>query len=353
MTTAAHNSAILLTPAPAAGGSAIAVVRLRGPAVAEFLRRFFSKTPQPNRCVHGELRDGDCIIDDPVVVVSEDESWADICLHGGAWVIESALELARREGFEIVPPGTIPLPDAALDDAASIFEKEVLAHLPLARTQPAIRMLLDQPTAWRRAIEQGLDAPAILKDLTLWRLLNPPRIAIIGEPNVGKSTLANRLFGQQRSITADLPGTTRDWVGEIADIGGVAVVLVDTPGQREAADPIERAAIAASREQIETSELVLVLLDATARPAKVMDHPGALVVVNKIDRPSGWDFQSLSAIGISAMTGEGVDELCRAVHRRLGVAGLSESRPRWWTQRQKAVLGESIGNAEAPEKLGI
>ena len=55
-------------------------------------------------------------------------------------------------------------------------------------------------------------------------------VAIVGPPNVGKSTLANRLFGQARSITADQPGTTRDWVGGVADIVGLAVTLVDTPG---------------------------------------------------------------------------------------------------------------------------
>ena len=86
-------------------------------------------------------------------------------------------------------------------------------------------MLLNQPAAWRK----GIDPAAMLKDMTLWRLLHPPKIAIVGEPNVGESTLANRLFGQQRSITADVPGTTRDWVGEMADIGGLAAMLIEYP----------------------------------------------------------------------------------------------------------------------------
>jgi small GTP-binding protein len=350
--TPALNSAILLTPPAAAGGSAIAVVRLRGPSVAQFLARCFSKTPLPNRCVHGELRDGDSIIDDPVVVLAADGLWADVSLHGGAWVVESALALARREGFEILPGGTLPLPDAALDDDSSLFEREMLAHLPLARTEPAIRMLLDQPNAWHRAIDADLDARSILAERTLWRLLNLPKVAIVGEPNVGKSTLANQLFGQQRSITADLPGTTRDWVGEIADIDGLAVLLVDTPGQRDAADAIERAAIAASQEQIQASDLILVVLDATVPPASAIAHPQPLVVVNKTDQPSGWDFQSLDAIPISARTGQGLGDLRREIHRRLGIEGLNDSRPRWWTQRQKAILAESIaGSAPLDPRL--
>lgn len=353
MTPSLSNIAVVLTPPSAAEGSAIAVIRIRGPAASEFLGRCFSKAPAPGRCVHGELRDGDQVIDDPVVVLAEDGSWADVCLHGGAWAIESALGLIRREGFEILPAGAVPVPDAALDDAASTFEKEVLAHLPSARTAPAIRMLLDQPGAWRREIDRGIDARAILEDRTLWRLLNPPKVAIVGEPNVGKSTLANRLFGHERSITADLPGTTRDWVGEMADIDGLAVLLVDTPGQHEAADAIERAAIAASLEQIEASDLIVVVLDATAPPTQAIERGGALVVVNKTDRPFGWDFSSKNAIGISARTGRGIEEIRRQIQERLGVGRLDGSRACWWTRRQRAILVESLNDAAAIEKLGI
>ncbi len=85
--------------------------------MAPFLSRCFSKTAISNRCVHGELRDGDFVIDDPVIVLAEDGSWADVSLHGGAWVVESALALAKREGFEIITGGTVPVPDAAVSDA--------------------------------------------------------------------------------------------------------------------------------------------------------------------------------------------------------------------------------------------
>jgi tRNA U34 5-carboxymethylaminomethyl modifying GTPase MnmE/TrmE len=99
MPAAQSNSVMLLTPRPGAGGAAIAVVRLRGAGVGKFLRDHFSKITRANRCVHGELRDGGNVIDDPVVVVSEGALWADLCLHGGSWVVESAIALAQREGF--------------------------------------------------------------------------------------------------------------------------------------------------------------------------------------------------------------------------------------------------------------
>ena len=315
------DSAILLTPRPSAGGAAIAVVRIRGAGVKEFLRQIFFQTDR--------RRGGACMANFAMARPSSTivwswwiaiNNWADICLHGGAWVIESTLKLARREGFAVVDT-TLPIPAEAFDEAAGELEREVLQYLPLALTEPAIRMLLNQPAAWHEALKSGIDSEAMLKDRTLWRLLHPPKIAIIGEPNVGKSTLANRLFGQQRSITADVPGTTRDWIGEMADIGGLAAMLIDTPGLRETDDPIERGAIAASGEKIREADLLMVVLDATGPAPSELPEPGErrIVVVNKIDLPAGWDFSAVNGIRISAKTGLGVEELCGAILGALGV----------------------------------
>ena len=232
----------------------------------------------------------------------------------------------------------------------------MLMHLPLARNETAIRMLLDQPGVWRAALRSGFDAAEVLKDRTLWRLLHPGQIAIVGEPNVGKSTLANRLFGQERSITADVPGTTRDWVGEMADIAGMPAVLIDTPGVRQTDDAIERAAISASGEKVSESELVIEVLDGTWASRSPGCTSGAwragIVVVNKIDLAAGWDFESVDAIRISAKTGQGIDELCAAIHQRMGIQFLQENRPRWWTQRQRDILTKAIANPAVLEKLG-
>ena len=135
----------------------------------------------------------------------------------------------------------------------------------------------------------GADVVRIRDDHSLYWLLHPPRVAIIGVPNAGKSTLANRLFAQERSITADLPGTTRDWVGEIANVDGLAVMLVDTPGLRHTDDPIESEAIRRSKGQIERADLVVLVLDVTQprdpdQLALEAAHRCALVVVNKSDQ---------------------------------------------------------------------
>src|SRR5215212_1233938 len=128
---AGAGRAILLTPA---GGAAIAVVRLVGPGVGPFLSEHFSRPAREGRCVHGELSDRGNVIDDPVVVLSDHGQQADVNLHGGPWVVQAALELARRSGFEINGSPGLPLPADAVD-AEGELEREVLSHLPMARTE--------------------------------------------------------------------------------------------------------------------------------------------------------------------------------------------------------------------------
>jgi tRNA modification GTPase len=371
------NRAYLLTPP---GVGAIAVVRLVGPCVAAFLQKHFSRAVQPGRCVHGNLTDGDQVLDDPVIVTFDDGRAADISLHGGEWVVQSVLSLATKEGFQLSdaitnqPP--IPL-DAA--DGANLLEREVSAHLPLARTELGIRVLTHQPAAWEEFIRRatpGLaegahlarwiqkaqaikgEIAAILADKGLWWLLNPPRVAIIGAPNVGKSTLANHLFAQERAITADLPGTTRDWVGEIANLDGLAVMLVDTPGIRQTDDQIESEAIARSGEQIQAADLVVVVVDAARAldgdQADVLDAwPDALRVVNKTDTATpAWDLARIGGVRTVGTTGQGVEDLRKSIRSRFGiVAGMDENWPRWWTPRQQKVLQDALGRVELVARM--
>ena len=98
----ASSQAVLLTPP---GAAAIAVVRVAGPRVRPFLESRFARPAKTGRCVHGDLRDGEKVLDDPVVVLHEGGVVADINLHGGPWVVASVLELLRRDGFEVVEAG--------------------------------------------------------------------------------------------------------------------------------------------------------------------------------------------------------------------------------------------------------
>jgi tRNA modification GTPase len=337
---------VLLTPP---GAAAIAVVRIAGPGVTDFLARHFSRAVHLGRATHGELRDGDRVIDDPLVVLVREDA-ADLNVHGGPWVIRVTLDLLAREGFAEIPlqGDAAPLPEMAID-ADDPLEREVLAHLPLARTERAVRTLLSQPAAWASLLARPPQRPEIdrvLADRTMQRLLFPPRVAIVGAANVGKSTLANQLFGQERSLTADLPGTTRDWVGELADIDGFAVMLVDTPGIRATSDAIEQQAIAISHAQAAAADVIVVVIDA-GRPLDAEQHapleryPDAILAINKIDQPAVFDLETLrphDPVHIAARSGVGLDELRRRILERLGCERAEIDRPLCWTERQRETL---------------
>jgi tRNA modification GTPase len=332
------GEAILLTPP---GSAAIAVVRLIGSATEDFLHRRFSKPVLPGRCVYGNLHDNGRLIDQAVVVLCR-PGVADINVHGGVWVVKSVLALAEADGFATATNVDPPLPAPAVDGENPIW-MEVLQHLPLARTELAIRILLAQPQAWEK-FEQFSDQQRrqILQDQSLKWLLSLPRVAIVGAANVGKSTLANRLFGQERSITADLPGTTRDWVGEMANIDGLAVMLVDTPGRQRGNEPIEQAAIAASLPIAAAADLVILVLDQSVPiphegRSLLEEFPNALKVANKADLPAKWDASQIGAVATVARGGD-IDAVRRELLRRFDCDNLTINRPRCWTDRQRRIL---------------
>ena len=337
----AENRAILLTPK---GPGAIAVIRITGPNVATFLESNFTAKPLDNRCVHGNLLDAQSqVLDDIVTVLHAEGQSADLNLHGGPWLVESALSLLQSNGFELCE--TPPLDTFDGDD---IFEREMLVHLPLAKTEESIRMLLAQPQAWRSFLASNPTSQIkreIANDKTLDRLFHPAHVAIVGLPNVGKSTLANQLFGQQRSITADVPGTTRDWIGELANLDGVPILLLDTPGLRDSEDRIEQSAIALSRGVIERADLTIVVIDPTQPLDPQFDLAATfahrLIVANKRDRMTDEVARSLIPIidaATTATTGDGIDELRQLIRQKLGVRSLDPTKPRCWTQRQRDFL---------------
>jgi small GTP-binding protein len=298
------------------------------------------------------------VIDDPVVVLHPGGGGADVNVHGGPWVVRSVLELARRAGFTVIEPRGMPLPDEAVD-AETEMGREVLRFLPMARTELAARALLAQEAAWRLWRQKRpltADIVGLRDDQSLYWLLQPPRVAVVGVPNAGKSTLSNQLFAQERSITADLPGTTRDWVGEIANIDGLAVMLVDTPGLRSTEDPVERAAIERSGKEVERADLVVLVLDAT-RPREPRQHaleteyPSAVRVLNKIDRSERCDSVG-DVVRTVATTGEGLGELRAAIRGRfLGAEPFDVERPRWWTERQREFLNRALTDPAALSEL--
>jgi len=145
------------------------------------------------------------------------------------------------------------------------------------------------------------------------------KVAITGRPNVGKSSLFNRLVERDRAIVTDVPGTTRDTLTESVDIGGIPMVLTDTAGQRSTRDDIETLGIERAQQAMSDADLILLVLDGTV-PFSADDQEllfrsegsKRLVVVNKCDVAicANGDLPlGIESIKISAKTGEGIDEL--------------------------------------------
>jgi tRNA modification GTPase len=231
-----------------------------------------------------------------------------------------------------------------------VLESEQLASLPLAGTDLALTTLLAQRSAWTNWIARGPSAGEIervLHDPALLHLLHPPTLAIVGVPNAGKSTLANAIFGTKRSIVSDIPGTTRDWVGETANIEGLRVQLLDTPGLRDSDDAIEQSAITVSADAIRQADLVLILIDGSAdraaqhRVIEQFSRQPHLQVINKSDALHP-HWQPSTLLKISAPEEVTLAPLRESILRVFGCHDIDRDRPRCWTRRQHELLRGAI-----------
>lgn len=175
-------------------------------------------------------------------------------------------------------------------------------------------------TLLRQLDEVGMMLQRLLATADEGRLLREGiRTAIVGAPNVGKSSLLNMLLGYERAIVSSTAGTTRDTIEESVALGGLRLRLIDTAGLHESADAIEQAGMERSRRAGAEADLLLEVADVTApRKALELPAPGAhhLLLLNKCDQPAHPDWAGeTAAIRISCAAGTGREELERAVER--------------------------------------
>jgi len=149
-------------------------------------------------------------------------------------------------------------------------------------------------------------------------------VVLAGPPNVGKSSLLNRLAGEERAIVTPIPGTTRDALRETIHIDGLAVVLVDTAGLRDSADEVEKLGIARTQLELERADVVLAVHDAGTAAASMPTTSKRVDVYNKVDLRPGFVAPS-GAIAVSAKTGQGLAELREAIVRAAGWSSTGES----------------------------
>jgi tRNA modification GTPase len=280
----------------------------------------------------------------------------EISAHGSPVVLRAIVAAAVDAGARLAEPGEFTL-RAFLNGRIDLMQAEAVADLVDAATPLQARAAFDQlEGTLTRAIgdmdaalfdliarlEASVDFPeegyhfvdaaavasaidalrdrtsALLADARRGRLIREGlQVAIVGAPNVGKSSLFNALVGGARAIVTEVPGTTRDLVTEVVDLDGVRVTLVDTAGLRDTSDPIEREGVSRSMQSVTVADLVLQVVVDPAFAAAPLRCGTRLLVWNKSDLRDDADVLP-DAISVSAKTGAGLGTLRRAIVAALG-----------------------------------
>ena len=330
----------------------VAILRLSGPAAHQIAGALFDGPRPPDRRLSlRRLRDpasGEAV-DEALVVMSAapqtatGEPTAELHVHGGAAVVSAVSRLLEGAGARPAAPGEFSR-RALLNGRADLTRLEAVAALVEAETDAQRRAAMrhlsgavgDAVAQWRAAViglmaqanaaldfsDQDLPegeqaavrdgAAALAAALRAAatgaaqaaRLRRGVEVAVVGPPNVGKSSLLNRIAGRDVALTSPWPGTTRDVIEVRCELGGRLVTLLDTAGLRDSDDPVEQAGVAWGARRAASADCVL----AVSAPDGAAERPGAaLHVWNKCDvAPPPADFHGAA---VSARTGEGLDDL--------------------------------------------
>jgi tRNA modification GTPase len=342
------------------GRAGIGVVRLSGPDSRGIAERILRFPPLHEWRSWGsalaELSDIDQVVvsyfQSPRSYTAEDV--VEIACHGSPVVLRYCVERAAEAGARLANPGEftlraylngrldLPRAEAVRDliEATTLYQARVAAQQVdgsvSRRLSPLKEALLELISLLEAGIDFAEDDISVAPDAEILRRLEPVRrgvsrlaesfafgklvhagltLAIVGRPNVGKSSLFNRLLEQDRAIVTDIPGTTRDLVSELAAINGIPVKLVDTAGIREGEGLIENLGIERSRQAMVDADITLVVVDLSS-PIEEQDRQlmaqGSFIVGNKRDLPRRAEISG-PVIAVSALTGEGIGTLRAAI----------------------------------------
>jgi tRNA modification GTPase len=283
------------------------------------------------------------------------EDLVEISCHGSPVVLRFCLDRACAAGARLAEPGEftlraylngrIDLPQAEavrdLIEATTLYQARVAAQQVEGSISKRIRPMKEQLVELIALLEAGIDFAeddiSVAPVEEILRRLNPIEqaltalastfeygklvhagitLAIVGRPNVGKSSLFNRLLEQDRAIVTNIPGTTRDLVSELAAIGGIPIKFVDTAGIRSGQDLVENLGIERSYQAMADADVTLVVVDLAA-PL----HPDDLALMERAQQQGRWILVgnkadlprvaslALDFIAVSALTGEGIERL--------------------------------------------
>ena len=366
--------------ATAPGVGAIGVVRVAGPASFEVAATLFRparggdvRALLGGRAVFGRVvdpgaTDAHGFVDEGLLVTFRaprsytGQDALELQVHGGPAVLRNVLDLCLRHGARLAEPGEFTL-RAVVSGRLDLSQAEAVLAMVEARSDAARRQAsvglsgalsaaLDaaqaELTAAYAAVlahldypEEGVpeaqvEAPVARARTRLERLVataaagryaaRGARLAIVGRPNAGKSSLLNALLGYERAIVADAPGTTRDYLEAPLELGRVSVTAVDTAGLRSTDDAVEAHGVASARALAAAADVVVVLVDGT-RPldaedrelVAALDAARTAWVASKADRPRVWRDAELGVVTrpVSSTSGAGLDELRADLEARL------------------------------------
>ena len=322
----------------------------------------------------------------------------EISAHGSPVVLRQIVELCIAAGARLAEPGEFTMraflngridltqAEAVRDliDSQTVYQAKVAAQqlegAISRRLQPVKQKLVELIALLEAGIDFAEDDVSVLPDATILSRIATVRapleqlaasfaygkivhegltLAIVGRPNVGKSSLFNCLVERERAIVTSTPGTTRDLVSETVAVGGIPVKLVDTAGIRQALDEAESIGIRKSMEALADADLVLVVLDAsqpqTAEDEKLLrlaaDRP-LIAVENKCDIAAGGGPQPVRGqprnLRTSALTGAGIAELRAEILRHVGGDAGVQSETGFLTNvRHQGLVRDSLAALEA------
>jgi tRNA modification GTPase len=396
----------IFAPATAAGRAAVAVVRLSGPDAGRALRTLAGRLPKPRQAAFRRLRGAEGVILDEALVLwfpapasYTGEDVAELQLHGGPAVVGAVTRELTALGLRLAEPGEFTR-RAFEAGRLDLDQAEAVADLIDAETQAQARQALDQLAgalgrryaAWRGALAEALAyleaavdfpdeelpadvavraSPAIecligeldaaLADARRGeRVREGYRIALVGAPNAGKSALLNALLAREAAIVTPTPGTTRDVIEAPLVLGGYKVLVADMAGLRETSEAIEWEGVRRARAWSEDADLRLWVVDQGAADAAWRGgaeavREGDFLVLNKTDLPRGCDakpaassakLRGLAEIRLSAMTGDGVEQLKARLSARVAADLTGSEFPAVTRERHQRLLTEALAHLQ-------
>jgi len=372
----------IVAPATAPGNGAVAIIRMSGPSSVDILRSMWNSQNkaklEPRKLSLGTIVDPQtgAKLDQAMAVFfpqphsQTGEDVVELQCHGGSYLVRRITALAMRLGARMAEPGEFTR-RAFLNGRIDLTEAEAVADLVEARSESALKQatshltgaLADKLAGMRRVLisirshleaeidfsDENIELPSrgeiatSVEHLALnvailhgsYRrgqlMREGARTAIIGKPNVGKSSILNLLLGTDRAIVTATPGTTRDVIEDSIQVGAYELVLQDTAGIRESSDEVERIGIDRSKRSVEEADLILAVFDSsealTAEDVTIADHVRGrigLAILNKNDLPRRTSIGDLKALGIeapiisfSALRADGLENVKRELLRAL------------------------------------